>query len=633
MPFTIVKAQNTDSAKIISLEGVVVTANKIPQKQNTTGKVISVISKEQLSKSVGKTVAQVLNEQAGITINGALNNLGANETIYMRGASSGRTLILMDGIPLSDPSNINNEFDINLLSINNIERIEICRGSQSTLYGSDALAGVINIITTNDNANKPINAKVSLAGGNYGTFRGNVQLYGKTNNLNYHVKYAKLYSNGFSSAFDSSYKKSFANNPYNGDIFSASINYAVNEFLSFRPYIQNSHYKTNLDAGAFADEKDYTVGNNSLISGLSTQYSKNDLRITINYQYNKTKRNYLNDSIDVPGFVKYSTDNYVGETQFAEVYSSYKISKHVSFLEGADHRFNSFHSLYKSISSFGPYSSSFKDTLLSQSSLYGSLLLNFFTNKLNIEFGGRLNVHSRYGSNSTFTFNPSYSFNEHWRLFGSIESGFKAPSLYQLYSAYGNRKLLPETSKTYEAGIQQSCEKISTRLVYFNRDIHDGLDFNYNNFTYYNFNRQQVNGLELELVIKPLKGLELSANYSYIDPKENTQSHITFKDTTYSYLLRRPKNTLNVRAAYTIKNLYISVSGKYAGERYDAKGYKQADALLDSYFILGAYAEYKLDKHFKIFTDIQNITNKKFFDIRGYNSIPFLINGGISLSF
>src|ERR1035437_1329015 len=176
-------AQKKDSTKAVQLDEVIITANKMPQKQSTTGKVVTVITKDQIEKSSGKTIAQLLNQQAGVTINGALNNLGANQTVYLRGASSGRVLILVDGIPVYDPSMINNEFDLNLISLNSVESIEICRGAQSTLYGSDAIAGVINIITVNDNVSKPFNVKATVTGGSYGTYRGNIQLYGKVDKL------------------------------------------------------------------------------------------------------------------------------------------------------------------------------------------------------------------------------------------------------------------------------------------------------------------------------------------------------------------------------------------------------------------------------------------------------------------
>jgi vitamin B12 transporter len=130
-----------------TLDEVIITATKFPQKQSTTGKVITVITKEQIEKSNSRSVSQLLNEQAGITISGALNNSGSNQTVYLRGSSAGRSLILIDGIPVYDPSVNNNYFDLNLISLNNVESIEVCRGAQSTLYGSDAVAGVINIIT------------------------------------------------------------------------------------------------------------------------------------------------------------------------------------------------------------------------------------------------------------------------------------------------------------------------------------------------------------------------------------------------------------------------------------------------------------------------------------------------------
>ncbi len=247
--------------------------------------------------------------------------------------------------------------------------------------------------------------------------------------------------------------------------------------------------------------------------------------------------------------------------------------------------------------------------------------------------GARLNVHSRYGSNHTFTFNPSYSVNDHFRFFGSIASGFKAPTLYQLYSSYGNKDLKPEMSKSYEIGFQQQHEKIANRIVYFNREIRDGLDFNSITFLYFNFTKQTVNGVEFETRIMPEKDFIITANYIYLKPTEESQSRITFKDSIYKYLIKRPAHNFNITAGYQFENgLYISASGKYVGKRYDVGNYQEADIQLDSYFLLGAYAEYKFKNYIKLFADAQNISSKKFFDIRGYNSIPFLLNGGFTFT-
>ena len=124
---TILKDSLQKSSTPNQLEDVIVTANKIEQKQNGTSKVITVITAAQIQQNVGRTIAQLLNEQAGLSLPGTLSNLGTVPSIYMRGAASGRTLILLDGAPVGDPSMISNEFDLNLVPLNQVERIEILK--------------------------------------------------------------------------------------------------------------------------------------------------------------------------------------------------------------------------------------------------------------------------------------------------------------------------------------------------------------------------------------------------------------------------------------------------------------------------------------------------------------------------
>ena len=259
----IATAQNKDTLSGKILDPVVVTANKVEQKQSQTGKVITVISKEQIEHSPSKTVAQLLNEQAGITINGALNNVGSVQTVYMRGANAGRTLILIDGIPVNDPSQINNDYDLNLFSINDVEKIEICKGAQSTLYGSDAIAGVINIITVKPNINKAFGGKATLTAGNLSTYKGSVQLFGKVDKLTYSARYSKLKTNGFSSAYDSTGTKNFDNDGYDGNMANAALQYQASNKLSFRAFTMFSQYKADIDAGPFADKTFYFINNRS----------------------------------------------------------------------------------------------------------------------------------------------------------------------------------------------------------------------------------------------------------------------------------------------------------------------------------------------------------------------------------
>ena len=622
-----------DSSKV--LNEVVVTATKFPVKQSQTGKVVTVISKEQIEKSSGKTVAQILNEQAGITINGAYNAPGSVQTIFVRGASSGRTLILLDGIPVNDPSMINNEFDLNLFSINDVERIEICKGAQSTLYGSDAVAGVINIITVKSNVSKPFNIKATTGFGNKNTTRNNIQLYGKEGKFTYSTRFAKLKTNGFSAANDSAGKNNFDDDGYDGNVISAAIQYQLIPSLLVKTFVQHSQYKADIDAGVFADEKDYTINNSNLSSGVGVNFKKGIVNIIGNYQYGELNRRYNNDSLFIRPFgTKFELNKYGGRTQYAELFGNVVATKWLTIIAGADYRWSNMNQQYFSLSSFGPYSSSFNDTSMHQTSFYSSLFFTAFDKKLNVEIGGRTNNHSRYGNNATYTFNPSYTIDKNWRLFGSIASGFKAPSIYQLFDEFsGNENLQPEKSTNYELGVQQTHEKIRSRVVYFHRDIKNGIDYNYVNFNYFNFVKQIVDGVELELTVKPLKNLSVSANYTFIVGDEQTQNRKNTKDTSYSYLLRRPKHNLNLNIGYQFtKDIYAAITGKSVSSRYDVGGYQKEDVMLKKYFLLSAYASYNHKENLKFFVDFQNIGNKTFFDLRGYNAIPFLVNGGVTFN-
>jgi vitamin B12 transporter len=530
---------------------------------------------------------------------------------------------------------INNEFDLNLFSINDVERIEVCKGAQSTLYGSDAVAGLVNIITVKKDVNKPVNIKATTGFGNKNTTRNNLQIYGKEGKFSYTTRFAKLKTDGFSSAYDSTGKGNFDNDGYDGNVISAAIQYQATPSFLIKSFVMHSQYTADIDAGIFADEKDYTIKNNNLSSGVGVNYKKGIVNITGNYQYGELSRNYKNDSLFVRPFgTKFESNRYGGRTQYAELYGNITAAKWLTLVSGFDYRWGNMNQQYFSLSSFGPYSSNFAYSALYQTSFYTSLLFTALNKKLHIEMGGRTNKHSRYGTNGTYTFNPTYTIDKNWRIFGSVASGFKAPSIFQLLDKYsGNENLQPEKSTNYEFGVEKNNEVINSRLVYFHRDIKNGIDYDNINFKYFNYVKQIVDGMEFEITATPVKGLSVSANYTLITGNEQTQSRKNIHDTTYNYLLRRPKNNININVGYQFnKDIYASITGKSVSSRYDVGGYRKEDVLLDSYFILSAYAEYNFNRHVKCFVNGQNITNKKFFDLRGYNAMPFLINGGVTFN-
>ena len=625
------------SAKMVSaqqdtttLDEVVVTANKMAQKQSTTGKVVTVITKSDLEKMGNKNLATLLQEQVGVTVNGSSNNAGSVQTIFTRGASGGRTLVLLDGIPVNDPSFINNDLDLNLFATSSIERIEICRGAQSTLYGSDAIAGVINIITTSKDISRPLQINASSILGSFGTQKNNLQVAGKKNKWSYSGRLAHTNSNGFSAANDTTGKNNFDTDYYKGLAVHGQINYAATEHFSVKAFSMYNKYKACVDAGVFRDDRDFTIENSSLLLGTGFVYKKKNFQITGTYQHNTLDRHFLNDSAHKTS-TWFEKNDYAAASDYAEIYTSVKLSDRLTALAGLDYRKGSYSQNYLSVSGWGPYKFNDPTRYAEQSAIYGSLLYTSLNKKLTLELGGRANKHSVYGNNQTFTFNPSFAVNANTRIFASVSTGFKAPSLYQISI---NDKLDPEKATSYEAGFSYQNKTLQTRLVYFNRQTANGIDYNYINYQYFNYVKQAVNGLEFEIRKSITHQISAFANYTFLAGKETTQNRITNQDTiTYDYLLRRPAHQLNMGISAQVNSkLRLEITGRYASKRYDVGGYAVRDILLKSYATLAANVGYQLNKHWRFTADIQNFTNTKYYEVYGFKTMPLNASVGAVFS-
>ena len=354
------------------LDEVVMTASKNSQKQTETGKVLTIISRQQLEKSPGKTLGEILNTTVGTTIIGSNNVPGTNQTVSIRGSSAGNVLILINGIPLNDPSVITNYFDLNFFSVDQIERIEILKGGQSTLYGSDAVSAVVNIITRAIEKTMRVNG--NFTAGSYNTLKQSVGMGKYGNKAGFTLNYTHLSSDGFSAAYDKNKTGTFDKDGLDQHAINAGLLFNITKKLKAGLSGTYSYYKTDLDAAAFTDEKDYTVKNNNKQAGAGLTYSLSKGVIKLNYLFNRTERNYLDDSIHKSSpYVDYSRSNYTGRSHFAELYGNWK-TKQMELLAGIDYRLSNTEQDYFSTGPFGPYAPPVLHAEMNQLSPYASVL-------------------------------------------------------------------------------------------------------------------------------------------------------------------------------------------------------------------------------------------------------------------
>ncbi|NBX28009.1 MAG: TonB-dependent receptor [Chitinophagia bacterium] len=630
----------TDIYPIVTLNNTTVSANKIEQAATESTKDITVIDAKTIAANAHLSVAQLLNQQAGIFISGANNTLGTNPTVYFQGATAGNTLILIDGMPVYDGSNISSEFDINFLNLQQIQRIEILKGSQSTTYGSDAVAGVINIIT-NKASDKKIAANGMVSYGSFNTSKVSLNLSGTQKKWSYQVQNSFVQSDGFSTARDTmDYQQSrIVSAPYQNNGFKqlnnyASLNYQFSSKNYIKVFAQMSNYKANLDAGAFTDERDYTLNNTNRQMGIKSHWAIKKADAQINYMYGYLERAYTNDSSYIGSpWSNYENSKYKSYTDFMEAFVNLPIGKHIKWILGFDYRGVKTNQYYFSSTSLGPYESQLGDSATTtQQSMYSSLLLNFYP--VNFDLGIRSNNHSVYGANTTYNIGMNWSLDQHFKLVANYATGFKVPSLYQLYGEFGNKLLKPEQTKSFEMGLKWNHKSNAAKALLFVRNTNDLINFftmsvsPYTSF-YINTDQQKAHGLELEYAQQVNQAIKFSLNYTYVTGTLESKSDFTQKDTSYFNLFRRPKHMFNALIQWHADDkLDICLNAKVAAKQLEPM-YMAAAKEVPGYAVFNLSASYKVNEHFSTFALWSNLLNTKYYEVWGYNTAPTNIQVGI----
>ncbi|RYE01508.1 MAG: TonB-dependent receptor [Sphingobacteriales bacterium] len=635
--------QAADSTK--TLDEVVVSATKSSIKSSATGKVVIVIDRAAIERSGTRDIAQVLSEQGGLFINGASSNAGKDKSVYVRGARVEHTLITIDGVPVYDPSGIGSNFDLRLVPIETVERIEVLKGSQGTLYGSDAIAGVINIITRKAGKEKA-QGSILASYGSFNTFNGSAQVNGTVKSFDYNVSATLLDSKSISEAATPEGAKDYARNPYRQQSGNLALGYRVSPKVHLQAYLRYTEAKGNLDAGYYADALDYTYANRNIQPGLRANFTLGKGTLRALYNYNSNDRQYQDDSTLTPNlYSTYDSSRYRSKEHYAEVYYSLPASKQVTFTVGGDYRRSKTDIVTLSLPDWtggdGRSILSGDSVHHRQVAVYGNVLWNGPAG-LGLEVGGRFNSHSRYGSAFSYNINPSYLWNKTVKLFANISTGYRTPSLYQLYSEYGNRDLNPEKSLNLEGGLQLLSVDggAAIRATYFNREVRDLMVFFTEPVTfrsyYINRDRQKDHGIELDARAALGEHFSLKLFYTYADGEVTTK--MGGKDTTIFNLYRRPKEsfalTLGAKFGRFTSSAQLMAQGKVPEQYFDNNTFSVVSVNLHSYTLVNLYAEYALKTPgLRLFADLRNITGERYMEAYGYNTPRFNGYGGIRYNF
>lgn len=560
-----VKGQQQDTTKSIPLKEVVISATRSEKDPLDVGRSITLISSEQIKNSGANTMAELLSQQEGIFIVGTGQNPGQLQSIFTRGANSNQTVILVDGVKICDPSSTDNGINLSELSLANIDRIEIVRGSHSTLYGSSAIGGVINIITkTKQTPGLHVDAETKAGMFGSGTF-----LSSENVGLNYTTKSGFYVNVG---AFNTNVKgldatidtvtdpNNYKHTHRDKDGFSKTdligkVGYKNEKWDVFASY-KKINQKVDIDKGSYNDDDNYTTTFKRNLSTYGATYKINE-KFKVSYIGGLTdlKHVFTDDSSVVNTAGKYDGTFYKGSYKANvsnnELQANIKLKGFSAVVGGGVYNEKMTFNTYYYSNTYGIYESkSNLDSLhinvntinqFAHVDMDGSIINDKYK-AFAIGLGIRNTKHDLFGGNLTYEINPSLKVKENGLLFASYSTGFNAPSLYQLYSnnkdftsgiTRGNQTLKPEESQSWEFGFKQKVnDNITFSISYFKTIVENSIDYvylwnkntkidslgyaDYMGDTYVNIGKQTNQGVEIAVSSKVSDKLSVFTNLSLI---------------------------------------------------------------------------------------------------------------------
>ena len=567
------------------LKAIEITATRTSIEEENPASALTVITQEEIKQKQHMQVKDILREQPGIGVVN-IGPLGGITTVFMRGAGSQSTLVLIDGVQVK--SNTTGLFDFSNLQMDNIERIEILRGPQSTLWGADAVGGVINIVTKRGKG-KPTHS-LTFEGGSFATFKETLSSSGALGKIDYSASVSRTDSEGFS-AFNENLGAT-EDDGYQNTTFSSRMGY--NFLEDGRVELIGRYTKTRSEfdglnlAFVLFDSPNNILRNETFYFALPIEKSITpwwDAKLNTNFSYDEL------DTKDTNLFI--GNTLITSRTYTVDFQNNVSINNNISAVFGFEYQITNGENTSQLNPFFEFENKSQGYYLQSNATLFDSLFLTA---------GFRQDVNSQFDDPFTYKLEGAYQQNS-WgtKLRAAYATGFRVPAINEvLFPFFGNINIQPEESENWEIGFEQKLleDRVTLGSNYFHTDFDDLIVFDFVTFIAQNIGSATSKGIETFLKIKIQKNLDLTTNYTWNQATDNT---------TGSILPRRPRHTFSASLHHTWKDkLDTLVTINHRSKMVSGIG------VVGKRTLLRAALAYQLNKNWKLTARGENLFDEDY---------------------
>ena len=589
---------------------IVVTASGFAQPRSETGQAIDIVDRDRLDQLQSATIADALQTLPGVSI-ATRGGLGGQSSAFIRGGSSAQTLVLIDGVRINDLSSPNGAFDFGALMTGNIGRVEVLRGPNSVIWGSQAIGGVVNVQSI-----APVNGFEGRMGAEYGAYdtkRLNANLAGSGGVLEGSVGGSFVNSDGISALAGGTERDGYDNLTGNARL---KVQVSDRFALDFRSYYNRATVAYDSAFGVGANALPVSR-NRQFVGYVGANFELLDGRLQNRIAYTRTDIKRVGTD---PVVFSFNNFNVRGAIDRAEYHAAFDLNDALTLVAGAEYERS-----FASTSFEGAAPDIARNDL---GSGFGQMILRPVSG-LTVTAGVRHDVYDDYGGQTTVGGNAAFSPNDGQTTFRvTYGEGFRAPTLTEGQPPYGNLDLKPETARNFDLGVEHQFlgSKAQIFATYFNRRSNDLIAYSSVTFQSENIDKVTSKGLEAGVNLTPIDNLSLEASYTLVDAINRTTGANFGKRQTL-----RPQNSVSLTADWkTPFGLSVGSSLLWIGDSFDNAS---NTVRLDGYALVGLRASMPLTDALEIYSRIDNLLDAHYTVVAGYNSFGRNATMGVRAKF